>query len=110
MGRTIQVFSIFQSSNSQKHYLKSELGSPWICLGIPGSPKINNIGFGARGHIRKSRNHRNNVLEGSHISKSTSHKFKSKQNNTTEFLSISSHKFIIKMPQILQTHSNMFVF
>ena len=28
----------------------------WICWGFWVSPKINNIGFGARGHVRQSRN------------------------------------------------------
>ena len=53
------------------------------------SPKINNIGFGAHGHIQKSRNHRNEGFECSHISKSKSYKFKLKQIKTTELLSIS---------------------
>ena len=52
------------------------------------SPEINNIGFGAQGHVRKSRNHRNEEFEGSAISKSKIYKFKLKQNNTTELLSI----------------------
>ena len=49
--------------------------------------KIN--GFGAQGHVPKSRNHTNEGLEGSHISKPKSYKFKLKQNNHTELLSIS---------------------
>ena len=53
------------------------------------SPKIFNIGFGAQGHVAKSRNHGNEGFEGSPISKSKGYKFKLKQNNTTEFLSIS---------------------
>ena len=53
------------------------------------SPEIKNIGFGAQGHFPKSRNHRNEGLEGSRISKSKSYKFKLKQNKTTEVLKIS---------------------
>ena len=62
----------------------------WVFKSSLGSPKMNNIGFGAQGHVRKSRNHRNEGFEGSHISKSKSYKPKLKQNNTTELLSISS--------------------
>ena len=54
------------------------------------SPKINDIAFGAQGHVRKSRTHRNEGVEGSHLTKSKSYKFKLKQNNTTELLSIFS--------------------
>ena len=46
------------------------------------------IGFGARGHIRKSQNHINENLLGSSISRSTSYKTKSEQNNSPELLSI----------------------
>ena len=53
------------------------------------SLKINNIGFGARGHVKKSRNNRNEGVEGTHISKLKSYKFKLKQNTSTELLSIS---------------------
>ena len=53
------------------------------------SPKVNHIGFGAQGHVRKSRNHSNEGFEGSHITKSKSYKFKLEQNNPTELLSIS---------------------
>ena len=34
-----------------------------IVFGVLVSQKINNIGFGARGHVRKSRNHRNDEFE-----------------------------------------------
>ena len=51
-------------------------------------PKINNIGFGARGHVRKSRNHRNEKVEGSPISKAKSYKFELKQTNIMELLKI----------------------
>ena len=53
------------------------------------SPKIDNIGFGAQGHVPKSRNHRNEGFEGSPMSKSKSDKFKLEQKNTVELLSIS---------------------
>ena len=53
------------------------------------SPKTNINGFGGQGHVQKSRNHRNDGFEGSHINKSKSYKFKLKQNNATELLSIS---------------------
>ena len=52
-------------------------------------PKINKIGFGAQGNVHKSRNHRDEGFAGSHITKSKSYKFKLKQNNTMELLSIS---------------------
>ena len=45
-------------------------------------------GFGEKGHAQKSRDHRNEGCEGSHINKSESYEFKAKQNNITEFLSI----------------------
>ena len=53
------------------------------------SPKINNIGCGSQEHVRGSRNHRNEGFQGPHISKSKRYNFKSKQNNTKEFLGIS---------------------
>ena len=54
------------------------------------SPKINNnFGFGAQGHVRQSRNHGNEGLEGSPISKSKSYKLKLEQNNMKGLLSIS---------------------
>ena len=53
------------------------------------SPKVNINGFRARKNVRKSRHHRNEGFDGSHISKSKSYKVKLKQNNTTELLSIS---------------------
>ena len=45
--------------------------------------------LGPRGHVQKVRNHRNEVFEGSHIMKSKSYKFKSKQDNIEELLSVS---------------------
>ena len=53
------------------------------------SQKINNIGFGAQGHAQKCRNHRNDGFSVSPIGKSKSYKFKMKQNNPVELLSIS---------------------
>ena len=47
--------------------------------------KIN--GFGAQGHVQKSRNHEHEGSEGSHISTSESYKFKLEQNTTAELLS-----------------------
>ena len=61
-------------------------------LRYPGVSKENNMGFGAQGHVQKSRNDRNEGPEGSHITKSKSYKFKLEQNNTTELLSISFPK------------------
>ena len=52
------------------------------------SPKIRDIGFGAHGHAPKSRNHRNEGIEG-HITKSKSYRFEMEQNNPKELLSIS---------------------
>ena len=53
------------------------------------APKMNINGFGKRGHVRQSRNHKNEGFDGSHIRKSKSYKFKFKQNNITELLNIS---------------------
>ena len=61
-----------------------DYGFPWIIWSVLVSPKIDNISFGAQGHDRKSRNHRNEGFEGSHTSKSKSYKIKLKQNCTTE--------------------------
>ena len=69
------------------------------------SQKVDNIGLGAQGHVRKSRNYRNEGFEGSPISKLESYKFQMKQNNTTELLSISSHKCTIKMA--LKSNNNV---
>ena len=56
----------------------------------------------AQGHVQKSRNHENEGFEGSPITKSKSHKFKKKQNNPTELLAISFHKFTIQLTIILR--------
>ena len=47
------------------------------------SPKIRINAFGKKGHVKKSRNHRNEGFEGSHTTKSKSNKFKSRQIDTT---------------------------
>ena len=67
------------------------------------SPKINVIGFGAQGHVRELGNHSNEGFEGSRVSKSKSYEFKLKQNNSTELLSISFHKFTAKNGQTIAT-------
>ena len=79
-----QNFEMYRNNNFRKWF-----GFSWNFKSIPGSPKINNIGFGAHGHVPKSRKHENEGVEGSHISKSKSYKLKTKQNNITELLSIS---------------------
>ena len=71
-----------------KHTLLNLIVFSWIIWSVLVSPKIKIIGFGAQGHVRKSRNHRNEWFEGSHMSKSKSYKFKLEQNNSTELLSI----------------------
>ena len=48
-------------------------GFSWIIWSILVSPKINNIGFGAQGHVKKSRIHRNEGFSVSLISKSKSY-------------------------------------
>ena len=74
------------------------------------SPKIDNIGFGAHGHIQKSRNHRNEGVHGSHISKSKSYKFKLEQNNATELLSISFQQIYHKKGPSMSTNVKNDVF
>ena len=66
--------------------------------------KIKIVRVGAQGHVRKSRNPRNERSEGPHISKSKSYKFKLEENKTTEFLSISfPKKYYRNNPQIAKT-------
>ena len=66
------------------------------------SQKINHIGFGSYGRVQKSRNYRNEVFEGSPMSKANSYNIKLEQNNITE-LSISLPlEFTIKMNHKLQ--------
>ena len=93
-------------------FLKQIRVFSWIVLNVLVSPKINNIGFGVHGHVRKSRNHENEEFDGSHISKSKSYKFKLKRNNSTEHLSISFHKFTLQIAQQSQQmkHAGCFVF
>ena len=52
------------------------------------SPKIKIVGCGSRGHVPKSRNHRNDGFLGSPKSKSKKYKTKSKQNHSLELLSL----------------------
>ena len=70
----------------------NDLGCFLNCLehsGLSKDAKIQIKPFGAQGQVRKSRNHGHEGFEGSHICKSKSYKFKLKQDNTTELLSIS---------------------
>ena len=48
-------------------------------------PKINDIGFGSHGHVRKSPNHENEGIPVSPIMKSKSYYSKMKHNNSREF-------------------------
>ena len=84
-------FKIHKNTTFKNDVVFSDLLSTLV------SPRRNNIGFGAHGHVRKSRNHRNERPEGSHISRWKSYKIKMEQNNTTELLSIS-------FPQIYHTN------
>ena len=74
-----------------------------FCSGVLVSPKINHVGFGAQGHVRKSGNHRNEGVEDSRISKSTRYMFKLKQNHITELLSVSFLKNTIQIAETAQT-------
>ena len=49
-----------------------------IVWSVWGSPKINNIGVGAQGHVQKSRNSDIEGFEASRMTKSKSYKFKLK--------------------------------
>ena len=75
----------------------NELDFSWTILSVLVSPEIKINVFGAQGHVRKVRNHRNEGFEGSHISKSKSYKLKSKQNHITELLDI-------LLPQVYNTN------
>ena len=61
----------------------------WTIWRVRGSPEIKINGFGAQGHVRKSRNHENEGFSVSPTSKSKSYQSKVKQNNPTELLAIS---------------------
>ena len=69
------------------------VGCGWLCwlsLVVAGAGcggAVANV-IGARGHVQKSQNRRNEGVEDSRISKSKSYKFKLKQNNTTKLLNI----------------------
>ena len=60
----------------------------WTEWGVLASPKINNTGFGAHGHVQRSRNHRKEVVHGSHTTTTKSYKFEIDQNNNTTFWGI----------------------
>ena len=80
--------------------IKNDLGLFLNCLEDFGLSKDKNklcCGSGTRPQnpeIMKMRG-----MEGSHISKSKSYKFKLKHNNTTELLRIYFHKFTITIPK-----------
>ena len=78
----------------------------WIIWSVLVSPKINEIEFGAQGHVRKSRNHRDEGVEGSHITKSKSYKFKMEQNHITELLNTSIHKSTIQIATQIAKKAN----
>ena len=52
--------------------------------GILVSAKMNHIGFGSNGNVRKCRNHEHDGFSGSPIMKTTNYESKRKQNNYTE--------------------------
>ena len=82
----------------------------WIVWSIMGSHKTNNIGIGARGHVRKLRTHWNEGFKIFPISKSKSYKFKLEQKNTRELLSTSFPWTYHKNDAKMQTNRvNMFV-
>ena len=62
------------------------LGFSVIILRVLVSPTIKINNFGAQGHVRKSRKHENDGFSNKTLK---SYKFKLKQNNATELLSIS---------------------
>ena len=60
-----------KSEMSQNNmFWKMWLDFSWVIVSVLLSPKINNIGFGAHGHVGASRNHENERFESSHISNS----------------------------------------
>ena len=79
-------------------FWKMFLDCSWFSFRYPGVSKDNIVGLGKKEPVQKSRIIEM-IISGSPISKSESHKFKLKQNNMMEFLSISFHKLIIKMIQ-----------
>ena len=64
---------------------KNDPGGFFICLGILVFPRMHNVGFGGSGHVRKSRNHRNDCFLAPIIKSALSYT-KSKQNNSSELL------------------------
>ena len=71
VGYAISIFKFPNSKISKHDVFGNDSEFSWIIWSVPASPKINNIGLGA--HIRKSRNHRNDELSVSPISKSKSY-------------------------------------
>ena len=82
--------TFYRSQIPQNNMFDNGLKFSWIIWSVLVSPKLNNIGFEAQGHVPKSRNHKHEGFEGSHINKSKSYKVKLKQNDNTELLSIFS--------------------
>ena len=64
-----------------------------------GSPKTNNIGFGARGHVQKSRNHRNEGFKVPPQANRTVIRPRWTRINLRSFWSCIFHKFTIKWPE-----------
>ena len=58
-ARRFQKIKDFQHLDIYKNNISKLFWDSSIILCILGSPKINIIGFGAQGHVKKSRNHRN---------------------------------------------------
>ena len=89
------------------------LDSSWISWGVLVSPKIINVGLGAHGHFRKSRNHRNDGFEGLDIIKLKSYKIKL-QIGAEEYYGACKHIFPIRLPYKLPENgtqmSKMLVF
>ena len=77
--------------------LFSNIGlSSWIISSVLMSPKISNIGFGSRGHIKQARKkHKNHEMLGFPKIKPTS--YWTKKNNYTKLLGNSFHNITIKM-------------
>ena len=67
-------------------------------LKCPGSATIKIIGFGKKGHVPKTRNHRNEELGSLPQANRKVIRPKMKQNNAAELLSISIHEFTSKCP------------
>ena len=57
-ARLFQNLKMFDFNASKLFFPNTSRDCSWFCLGVLGSPKIETVGFGARGHVRKSRNQR----------------------------------------------------